>query len=114
MAERKIEAAEILSDDELDGVAGGTWKENMELYNMMAKIDPSGTAKLVSEWQQLDRQTQGNFTSRLSGLINDYLQGMGMKNVSCRLGNKADNEYIIGDKRVSHEEFLDYLNGGSF
>lgn len=94
----KILDEEIMSDDELDNVAGGTKQEtNQDLENFEAM----GMKIFV---QTNDLSATYHYT--LNNLINAF-QKYGVK-YEYDFENKA-NKYFVGDKEFNHEEIWKYI-----
>lgn len=99
MKNDKILQEKILSDVELDNVAGGTQKEtNQDLKNFEAmgmKIFFQSNDKSFMYYQTLEN------------LINAFNK-FGVK-YEYDFGDKA-NKYFVGDKELNHEEVWKYIN----
>ena len=99
---------EKLSDDELDGVAGGSFRENQDILIAMMDVDPQGTIQLLKEWDQRADDAKNSLNSKLTTLIN---KNFGKDDVVfAGSADKVGNLYFIGGKHVSHQQFIDFLN----
>ena len=113
MAEEKIQAAEVLSEEELDGVAGGNSDQNHELLNLMLQLDPSATKNFLKNWDQRADDAESRLEYGLSRIMQNYMKATGLDKNNTHFAlsaGKVDNLYTINGKQVSHKEFMNYLD----
>ena len=99
---------EKLSDEELDGVAGGSFSENQDILVAMMDVDPNGTMNLLKEWDQRADDAKNSLNNKLTTLINKNFGKDGV--IFSGSADKVGNLYFIGGKRVSHQQFISFLN----
>ena len=110
MADEKILKEEELSQDQLDGVAGGSNWQNEDLLRMMLEIDPGETRKFLQTWDQKGPNAKIELRDGMKKLLQNYVNDAGL-NISFDLTASAnDNRYYINGKQVNHEVFKNYLN----
>jgi hypothetical protein len=101
---------EILSEDTLDNVAGGTFEQNVDLLNAMAQIDPNSVQAILREANKTgDIDKYKSVVSQgLDGLIQkhfgDELRGVPLSS------SKFDNYYQSNGKKISHQQALNIIN----
>jgi hypothetical protein len=101
---------EILSEDTLDNVAGGTFEQNVDLLNAMAQIDPNSVHAILREANKTgDIDKYKSVVSQgLDGLIQkhfgDELRGVPLSS------SKFDNYYQSNGKKISHQQALNIIN----
>lgn len=99
MKDEKILDEELLTDEELDNVAGGNKKEtNQDLENFEAM-----GMKIYVRADDLS----ATYHYTLNNLINAF-QKYGVR-YEYDFGDKA-NKYFVGDKEYNHEEIWKYIN----
>ena len=95
MAEEKIKAAEVMSDDELDGVAGGNAAETQKDLNFLRAVVAIGQ----DEKAVVALMTRA-FASHGIGIV---IHGDARKTFE---NPTMNNEYFIGGKQVTREAAL--------
>jgi hypothetical protein len=99
---------EILSEDTLDNVAGGTFEQNVDLLNAMAQIDPNSVHAILREANKTGDIDEYKYVvaQGLDGLIQkhfgDELMGAPL--------TSYENYYISNGQKISHKQALDIIN----
>lgn len=99
---------ELLSEDTLDNVAGGTFDQNVDLLNAMAQIDPNSVQAILREANKTgDIDKYKTVVSRgLDGLIQKHF-GEELRGVPL---NSYENYYSSNGQKISHKQALDIIN----
>jgi hypothetical protein len=99
---------EILSEDTLDNVAGGTFEQNVDLLNAMAKIDPDSVHAILREANETG-DIKG-YKSVVSKGLSDLFQkhfGNELKGVPW---TRFENYYTSNGQEISHQQALNIIN----
>ena len=101
------EVRELMSEEELDQVAGGTFHETEDVLAAMGDVDPEGVIMFLQRWDQ-DPFTLGDHMKRL---VEGNFEQVGIKvKFTPGEGRITPNKYKIDGKSVSHNQFIDFLN----
>ena len=99
MAEEKILDNEILDDETLEGVAGGSNTENRNDRDLLKKM---------GYYDSSDKSIVVNLKKSFSDLSNELGCALNIK-VNSNTGRTA-NKYFIADQEVSRKEFWTIIN----
>ncbi len=91
MAEKDKFAGEIMSDEELDGVAGGTLGETVELFNV------------------INQKTNANYLDLPDYLKTNYGIDVIINVNQCQWNGGGANEYRLNGEQITHEQVLDII-----
>ena len=99
---------EVLSENALDNVAGGTFEQNVDLLNAMAQIDPNSVQAILRE---------ANKTGDIDGyksVVSQGLDGLIQKHFGNELRGvpltKFENYYSSNGQQISHQQALNIIN----
>lgn len=101
---------EKLSDEELDGVAGGSHQENVEILTAMTGIDPNGTMEFLKKWDQRADDAEFKLATGMNEIIRSNFNKRGMSVAYFLKETGSENLYFVDGKKVSHGQFMDYLH----
>jgi hypothetical protein len=98
---------EILSEDTLDNVAGGTNDENMQILSALEKIDPDGVQDVYNE-----AMNAGGDYKAISDIIAVGVVGLVRKNLGAAVFPAYDynNQYLVEGQNASHSQILEMIN----
>ena len=99
MADEKILKDEVMDDEQLDGVAGGTLKETLDDREMLKKIGV------------YDFNSKDGFTKSVQNAFAKFGNDYGIK-ISVEVGLNAEtaNKYSVNGKAISRDELYSLMN----
>ena len=108
MLDEKKFADEVMSDEELDQVAGGTSEQNNEIFNAISTYNPRLAKQILNERDELMKtghtQKYSMITALSNALRNKYLIDMNSYD-----DKETDNSYVSDNSVISHQEVLDTI-----
>ena len=97
----------ILSEDELDNVAGGSFRQTQEIFATLSRLDPDTANAIAERANQSDPNDVGAIIA--SGSESILRKHFGEQ--SHVLSNSSwDNVYIINGTRMDHQQAINFIN----
>ena len=109
MADKKILDNEMLSDNELDNVAGGTFDERADLQHAIGKIYLS--AWRDEEFTYLPSDKVAPYLKEHFGIDATINQGKYLYALHAFVTKDKPNEYSRNGQTLTHQQVLDIING---
>jgi len=100
----KEKMSAVVSDEDLDNVAGGTQRENFDILNAMMAIDPNGVqAVLDYAAANAHNHPQIHLSVALGPLVQKHL------GINVVADPKGNNYYFMGEESLSHEQVMNMI-----
>ena len=96
----------LVTDEQLDKVAGGTMDENSDILSAMARIAPEKVAGIINTAAVAPTEAEANAEIRM-GVQELLKDNFGVFSVS-RMN--SDNTYGYNGKIISHEQLMKMIN----
>ena len=104
---------ELLNEDALDNVAGGSNEQNYEILNAMQKIDSDAVMGITAQARQA--QLSGGETAALN-VIADGASSLLQKHFGNEIGytvtqkQHSNQYYSANNERMTHKQVIDMIN----
>ena len=100
----------LLSEDELDNVAGGTTQENMDILNALEPLDPKGVQAVYDEAYSANGDCEK--IAEIVGvgayqLLTKHFKSAGL---SVFTAEDQSNHYSVNGQSVTHSDVINELN----
>jgi len=104
----KEKLGSLVSDEDLDKVAGGTADETMDIFNALIYINPQKTAKIINAANNSSTEEMANKTIR-DGVEMMLYRDLGITAMA-NMNDNTTNRYMYKNKLISHDQVMDILN----
>ena len=98
----------LVSDEQLEKVAGGTADETMDIFNALVYIDPQKTAKIINAANNSSTEEMANKTIR-DGVEQMLYRDFGITAMA-NMDDNTTNRYLYKNKLISHDQVIDIIN----
>ena len=100
-----------VTDEQLEKVAGGTYEQNLEILNAMARLDFEGVQSIFAKVNASDEdEAQEIICQGAEDLLEKHFGGLGIASITA---TNVDNWYRTGRKvweNIPHEQMLKMIN----
>ena len=102
----------LVGEEQLDKFAGGTYQENLEILNAMARLDPEGVQSVfakVNDREHNPYSPELTISQGAEALLNKHFKG----SVLSITATNTNNWYSTGHgvwKDIPHEQMLKMIN----
>lgn len=106
----KEKLSALANDEELEKVAGGTYKENLEILNAMAQLDFEGVQNVFAKVNDSNNpdSTELTICRGVQDLIKKHFHNeFGVQSTAF---NNVGNWYAQNGKTISHAQILKMIN----
>ena len=97
----------LVTDEQLDKIAGGTNRENLDLLGVLAKVDPEAVKDTFETalWYNREEVMQDLFNAAVPRILKENFGN------SITIENSIDgkNKYTYNGKPVSHEQLVEII-----